>query len=71
MDNQADKQPNPIPFKDRKKEYMKEYMKPYMKAYYKTKKVTCECGSVLFPHAVKAHKETLKHKYLMTINEGS
>jgi hypothetical protein len=56
-----------VPFKERRKEWMKNYQKTYMKDYYKGKMVECECGCILFPHAVNKHKETMKHKYKMMI----
>ena len=60
-----------LPFKDRRKEWMKAYMSSYMKEYYKDKMVICECGCVLFPHAIKKHRDSLKHKYLITIQSRS
>jgi hypothetical protein len=34
MDNLPKEQPNPVPFKERKKEWMKKYNETYMKDYY-------------------------------------
>ena len=67
MDNPPKPQPNPVPFKERRKEWMKNYQKTYMKDYYKDKMVDCQCGAVLFPHAVKRHQITLKHRYLVAL----
>ena len=47
----------------------KIYMKDYMKNYYKKIKVKCECGCEIFPHAVKQHNDSIKHKYLMISKE--
>ena len=50
---------------------MKAYMSIYMNEYYKDKMITCECGCVLFPHAVKKHRDSLKHNSLITIQSRS
>ena len=46
---------------------MRSYMSTYMKEYYKGKMVTCDCGCILYPHAVVKHQASLKHKYLMAL----
>ena len=56
-----------VPFKQRRKAWMRNYMSTYMKEYYKDKMVTCDCGCILFPHAVVKHQASLKHKYLMAL----
>lgn len=71
MDNLTKVQSNPVPFKERRKEWMKNYQKTYMKDYYKDKMVDCPCGAVLFPHAVNKHNETLKHKYMIALKDVS
>jgi hypothetical protein len=53
-------------FKADKKKYHSEYMKEWLKK----KKVECECGCTVFPHALKHHQQSLKHKYLVTILKG-
>jgi hypothetical protein len=71
MDNLTKVQSNPVPFKERRKEWMKNYQKTYMKDYYKDKMVTCTCDCIIFPHAVKKHQATLKHTYLLTLKNQS
>ena len=65
MDEQQNQIEVKIPFKLRRKEYMREYQKTYMNTYYKDKMITCECNCKIFPHALKKHILTTKHKYLV------
>jgi hypothetical protein len=50
-----------------RKTYMREYQRKYMKRYFKDKMINCECGAIVYPYGIKRHRETLKHKYLLTI----
>ncbi|DAC81791.1 TPA_asm: hypothetical protein [Monosiga MELD virus 2] len=45
----------------------KEYMRQYMKSYFDKRKIECECGCSVFPHALKAHLKTKKHNTFINL----
>lgn len=48
----------------------KKYMKDYMNEYFKKHKVECKtCNCMIFPHSIKQHNESMKHKYLALSKE--
>ena len=71
MDSNQTKPEDYVPFVERRKEWMKTYMRDYMREYHKAHKVKCDCGCEVFRHALAKHRQSLKHRYLLTIREES